>query len=132
MAVGTAAVVVTIESLVPPSPEPPGVSRQDPGHQLGASRAPDPGCGISQLLKPRNSARSEHVHSTSTDGGFGAANRTDDEWAVIEPADRAVELAERLHDDPGEGSLLFGRFAFEVRYCGSAPGSTPRPEPVWA
>jgi len=41
---------------------------------------------------------------------------TDDEWVVIEPAYRAVELAERLHDDPREAALLFGRFAFAVRY----------------
>ncbi len=41
---------------------------------------------------------------------------TDDEWVVIEPAYRAVGLAEQLHDDPREGALLFGRFAFDVRY----------------
>jgi hypothetical protein len=41
---------------------------------------------------------------------------TDDEWVVIEPAYRAVGLAERLHDDPREAALLFGRFAFTVRY----------------
>ena len=39
-----------------------------------------------------------------------------DEWVVIEPVHRAVELAERLHDDPREGAPLFGRFAFEVRH----------------
>ena len=33
--------------------------------QLGASQAPDPGCGISRLLNPRNSARSEYHLSTS-------------------------------------------------------------------
>ena len=41
---------------------------------------------------------------------------TDDEWVVIEPACQAVELAERLHDDPQPGAPLFGRFAFYVRY----------------
>lgn len=41
---------------------------------------------------------------------------TADEWVVIEPAHRAVELAEQLHEDPHEDGLLFGRFAFEVRY----------------
>ncbi|MFB7501452.1 site-specific integrase [Streptomyces sp. NPDC056161] len=41
---------------------------------------------------------------------------TDDEWVVIEPVYRAVELAEDLHDDRQEGTLLFGRFAFSVRY----------------
>lgn len=41
---------------------------------------------------------------------------TDDEWIVIEPAHRAVELAEQLHDDQREGALLLGRFAFTVRY----------------
>lgn len=40
----------------------------------------------------------------------------DDEWVVIEPVYQAVELAERLHDDPREGVPLFGRFAFEVRH----------------
>jgi len=39
-----------------------------------------------------------------------------DEWVVIEPVIRAVELAEQLHDDPRDGALLFGRFAFGVRY----------------
>ena len=41
---------------------------------------------------------------------------TDDEWVVIEPVYRAVELAEDLHDDRQDGALLFGRFAFSVRY----------------
>lgn len=41
---------------------------------------------------------------------------TDDEWVVIKPVYRAVELAEDLHDDRQEGTLLFGRFAFSVRY----------------
>jgi integrase len=40
----------------------------------------------------------------------------DDEWVVIEPVYRAVELAERVHDDPRAGAPLFGRFAFEVRH----------------
>jgi hypothetical protein len=42
---------------------------------------------------------------------------TDDEWIVIEPAYRAVELAEQLHEDPHDGAPLFGRFAFSVRYA---------------
>src|SRR5699024_9944727 len=37
---------------------------------------------------------------------------TDDEWIVIEPAYRAVELLEQLHEDPREGALLLSRFAF--------------------
>ena len=41
---------------------------------------------------------------------------TRDEWAVIEPACQAAELAGRLHDDPADGALLFGRIAFAVRY----------------
>ncbi|QNE78368.1 site-specific integrase [Streptomyces finlayi] len=41
---------------------------------------------------------------------------TDDEWVVIEPVYRAVELVEDLHDDRQEGALLFGPFAFSVRY----------------
>ncbi|MGO4757995.1 integrase, partial [Streptomyces sp. 2MCAF27] len=41
---------------------------------------------------------------------------TDDEWVVVEPVYRAVELAEQLHDSPREGAVLFGRFAFDVRY----------------
>ncbi|KZM75010.1 site-specific integrase [Nocardia terpenica] len=40
----------------------------------------------------------------------------DDEWVVIEPAFRAVELLERLHDDPRDGVPLLSRFAFRVRY----------------
>jgi integrase len=40
----------------------------------------------------------------------------EDEWVVIEPVIRAVELAEQLHDDPRDEALLFGRFAFDVRY----------------
>jgi len=63
---------------------------------------------------------------------------TDDEWIVIEPAYRAVELAEHLHDDAREGTLLFGRFAFAVRYiwfrnwvnspAGARLGLAPIPE----
>jgi hypothetical protein len=41
---------------------------------------------------------------------------TADEWVVIESVYRAVELAENLHDAPEDGALLFGRFAFTVRY----------------
>jgi len=39
-----------------------------------------------------------------------------DEWVVVEPVARAVELAGQLRDDPQAGALLFGRFAFAVRY----------------
>jgi hypothetical protein len=63
---------------------------------------------------------------------------TDDEWVVIEPAYRAIELAEQLHDHPREGALLFGRFAFDVRYtwfrnwvnspAGARLGLAPIPE----
>ncbi len=42
---------------------------------------------------------------------------TPDEWVVIEPVHRAVELAEHLLDNPDEGEALFGRFAFSVRYA---------------
>ncbi|WKN60192.1 site-specific integrase [Rhodococcus opacus] len=62
---------------------------------------------------------------------------TDDEWVVIEPAYRAIELAEQLHDNPHEGALLLGRFAFDVRYtwfrnwvnspAGARLGLTPIP-----
>ena len=41
---------------------------------------------------------------------------TRDEWVVIEPAHQAAELAGQLHDDPADGTLLFGRIAFAVRY----------------
>ncbi|WP_433322862.1 hypothetical protein [Dactylosporangium sp. CA-139066] len=41
---------------------------------------------------------------------------TDDEWIVVEPVYQAVGLAEQLHDTPHDGALLFGRFAFTVRY----------------
>lgn len=63
---------------------------------------------------------------------------TDDQWVVIEPAYRATELLERLHDDPGEGTLLLSRFAFRVRYtwfrnwvnspAGARLGLAPIPE----
>jgi hypothetical protein len=39
-----------------------------------------------------------------------------DEWVVIEPAYRAVQLLEHLHDHPENGTPLLGRFAFDVRY----------------
>ena len=39
-----------------------------------------------------------------------------DEWVVIEPVARAVELAEQLLHNPQAGEALFGRFAFTVRY----------------
>jgi len=41
---------------------------------------------------------------------------TTDQWVVIEPVYRAVELAEQLHDDPRDGALLLGRFSFSARY----------------
>ncbi len=41
---------------------------------------------------------------------------TADEWVVIEPAYRAAELLERLHENPVNGTPLLGRFAFDVRY----------------
>ena len=41
---------------------------------------------------------------------------TDDEWVVIEPVHRAIELLEQLHDDPRNGVLLLSRFSFRVRY----------------
>ncbi|MGH3251613.1 MAG: hypothetical protein ACRDOI_36135 [Trebonia sp.] len=41
---------------------------------------------------------------------------TRDEWVVIEPAYQAAGLAGQLHDAPADGSLLFGRIAFNVRY----------------
>ena len=41
---------------------------------------------------------------------------TDDEWVVIEPVHRAIELIEQLHDDPRDGALLLSRFNFRVRY----------------
>jgi hypothetical protein len=39
-----------------------------------------------------------------------------DEWVVIEPAYQAARLLEQLHDNPGNGIPLLGRFAFDVRY----------------
>lgn len=41
---------------------------------------------------------------------------TDDEWIVIEPAYRAVQLLEQLHNNPNDGAPLLGRFAYDVRY----------------
>ncbi|MFF7755546.1 site-specific integrase [Streptomyces sp. NPDC007971] len=41
---------------------------------------------------------------------------TDDEWVVVEPVHRAIGLLEQLHEDPVDGALLLGRFAFNVRY----------------
>ncbi|MFF9483110.1 site-specific integrase [Streptomyces sp. NPDC014733] len=41
---------------------------------------------------------------------------TDDEWVVIEPVHRAIGLLGQLHEDPADGALLLGRFAFNVRY----------------
>lgn len=41
---------------------------------------------------------------------------TPDEWVVIEPAYRATELLESLHENPEPGAPLLGRFAFDVRY----------------
>ena len=62
---------------------------------------------------------------------------TDDEWVVIEPVHRAIELLEQLHDDPRDGALLLSRFSFRVRYLwfrdlGEFPGRSPprtRPDP---
>ena len=39
-----------------------------------------------------------------------------DEWVVIEPAYRATELLEQLHDNPQGAAPLLGRFAFDIRY----------------
>ena len=52
---------------------------------------------------------------------------TRDEWVVIEPAYQAAGLAGQLHDDPADDALLFGRFAFNIRYPGSGTGSTALP-----
>lgn len=41
---------------------------------------------------------------------------THDEWIVVEPVYQAAGLAEQLHDAPHDEALLFGRFAFTVRY----------------
>lgn len=41
---------------------------------------------------------------------------TEDEWVVVEPVHQAVGLAEQLHHEPRDGTPLFGRFAFDVRY----------------
>ena len=41
---------------------------------------------------------------------------TQDQWVVIEPAYRAVELAEQLRDDPRDGAPLLSGFTFPVRY----------------
>jgi integrase len=41
---------------------------------------------------------------------------TDDEWVVIEPAYRAVQLLEQLHNNPDHGAPLLGRFAFDIRH----------------
>jgi hypothetical protein len=41
---------------------------------------------------------------------------TQDEWVVIQPVYRAVELAEQLRDDPEPGVAIFGRFDFYIRY----------------
>jgi integrase len=40
---------------------------------------------------------------------------TADEWVVVEPVYLAAGLAEKLHDDPRDEVMLFGRFAFAVR-----------------
>ncbi|MFF7941479.1 site-specific integrase [Nocardia gamkensis] len=39
----------------------------------------------------------------------------EDEWVVIEPAFRAVELIEQLHEDPRDGVALLSRFSFRSR-----------------
>jgi hypothetical protein len=38
-----------------------------------------------------------------------------DEWVVIEPACRAAQLLEQLHEHPEPGAPLLGRFSFDVR-----------------
>jgi integrase len=38
-----------------------------------------------------------------------------DEWVVIEPAYRAAQLLEQLHENPEPEAPLLGRFAFDVR-----------------
>ncbi|WP_427006228.1 hypothetical protein [Pseudarthrobacter sp. H2] len=52
------------------------------------------------------------------------------EWILY----RAVELAERLHEDAHDGAPLFGRFAFSVRYAWfrawvNSPAGADRPGP---
>jgi hypothetical protein len=39
-----------------------------------------------------------------------------DEWIVIEPAYKAAQLLQALHEHPENGAPLLGRFAFDVRY----------------
>jgi integrase len=41
---------------------------------------------------------------------------TADEWVVVDAVDRAIALAEQLHTTGEQGALLFGRFAFDIRY----------------
>ena len=69
--------------------------------------------------------------------GPAARRDTDDEWVVVEPAYRAVELAEQLHDDPRAGRPAAGRFDFDrplhlVQELGQLPGraaARARPDP---
>jgi integrase len=62
----------------------------------------------------------------------------DDEWVVVEEADRAVALAEQLCDDTTADAAVFGSFAFDSPYAmfrdwvngpaGQRLGLTPIPE----
>lgn len=40
----------------------------------------------------------------------------EDEWVVVEQVDQAVAMAEQLGSDPDTNALVFGRFAFDMRY----------------
>ncbi|HET8658822.1 MAG TPA: hypothetical protein VFM55_07460 [Micromonosporaceae bacterium] len=40
----------------------------------------------------------------------------DDEWVVVEQVDQAVAMAEQLNSGAGTNALVFGRFAFDMRY----------------
>ncbi len=73
--------------------------------QVGARQPPqEAGPGLSRYRIASNVIKGQPL------GG------TRDEWVVIEPVYQAIGLAEQLHDDPRDGALLFGRFAFDVRY----------------
>ncbi len=73
--------------------------------QVGARQPPqEAGPGLSRYRIASNVIKGQPL------GG------TRDEWVVIEPVYQAVGLAGQLHDDPRDGALLFGRFAFDVRY----------------
>ena len=73
--------------------------------QVGARQPPqEAGPGLSRYRIASNVIKGQPL------GG------TRDEWVVIEPVYQAVGLAGQLHHDPRDGALLFGRFAFDVRY----------------